>query len=547
MPPCRLACASLVALCSQGAAAATYTVGPAGSGAQHAQLRDVFTQRNLAPGDVVLVRGGTTYQGGVVVGADDGGSAAQPVAIRWDGQGGSRPRLQGGTHTIKFQQSDHVIFEGFEVVGGSSTCIFNEAHDVTVRDAVVHGCPAHGILGADNNSGAFTLEYSEVYDAGAGSTKHPLYIQSDEIAHPDAVFRMRFNYVHGGNGGNLVKSRHQRSEIHYNWFEGAAYQALELIGPDCETQQAGWSADLVREDADVVGNVFVHAGGWNNVIRVGGDLNGRSQGRVRLVNNTFLIDRAAGGATAVLVQLGLESLEMHNNAIFQTGTAAPAIVRENAAADTPVCGPLGTQPWTSGRKVFGTHNWVEAAATLVPAEWGITYRNDAPGFENAAQRALRPAIGSPLLDNAANPVPVPPNFPFPSPQALPQYEPPLAAKLAPGGERLRTLTGTGLDVGAFEAFGAPAAPIPREGSQPLLPPPSTTTAAPAAAPTQAASPGRMRTQRAATQGSSRNDVPDARQPAHHASRNARATKGRQVRAWLLWMRGLLRDRWWTFD
>lgn len=469
--PCRILTFTCVLALSPGSVlAAIYTVGPPGSGAQYAQLDDVFEQRNLAPGDIVSVRGGASYSGGIVVEEDDGGAAGNPVTIRWDRAGGSRPRLQGGAHTIKFAQSHHVVFEGFEVSGGSSTCVFYEANDITVRDAVIHACPAHGILGADRNSGSFTLEYSEVYDAGEGTNKHPLYIQSDEIAFPNAVFRMRYNYVHDGNGGNLLKSRHQRSEIHYNWFEGGAYQELELIGPDCETQQPGWDADLVREDADVVGNVIVHTGTWNNVIRAGGDLNGRSQGRVRLVNNTILIDRAAGGARVVYVQLGLESLEMHGNAIFHTGTAAPAIVAENTDADTPFCGPQGTQPWTSGRKVHGTHNWVETAATLVPGEWGVTHRGADPGLANIAQRDLRPVAGSPLLNNGINAPPAPPTFPFPSPLLVPVFDPPLRSKLAINGQQPRHVVGGTIDVGALEIAGASSEPIPLNGSQPLIPP-----------------------------------------------------------------------------
>jgi len=288
------------------------------------------------------------------------------------------------------------------------------------------------------------------------------------VAFPQAVFRMRYNYVHDGNGGNLLKSRHQRSEIHYNWFEGGAYQELELIGPDCETQQSGWDADLVREDADVVGNVIVHTGSWNNVIRAGGDLNGRSQGRVRLVNNTILVDRAAGGARIVYVQLGLESLEMHGNAIFQAGSAAPAIVGENTDADTPFCGPQGTQPWTSGRKVHGTHNWVEASATLVPGEWGVTHRGTDPGLANIAQRSLRPVAGSPLLDNGINAPPSPPTFPFPSPLSIPLFDPPQRSKLAIGGQRPRSRVNGTIDVGALEIAGG--GPIPLNGSQPLIPP-----------------------------------------------------------------------------
>jgi hypothetical protein len=219
----------MLVLMSSIAEARTFTVGPAGR--EYTQLSSVFNANDLAPGDIVEVDGNATY-GSVVVGDDDGGAPGNPVIIRWRRVvGASRPALQGGIHTIKFQQSNHVVFEGFEVRGGTSTCVFSEADDVTVRDAVIHGCPGHGILGADLNSGSFTLEYSEIYDAGSGSTRHPIYMQSDEIAYPGSVFRMRFNYVHNGNGGNLLKSRHERSEIHSNWFEGSVYQEIELIRP----------------------------------------------------------------------------------------------------------------------------------------------------------------------------------------------------------------------------------------------------------------------------------------------------------------------------
>src|SRR5690606_24784094 len=276
--------------------AATYTVGP--SGRQYPQLSALTSNVDLAPGDGVLVGGGATYSGDIVVGGNDSGAPGSPVTLGWKrAVGSTRPVLSGGSHTIKFQRSSHVVFEGFDVRGGSSSCIFSEAHDVTVRDTIVRDCPSHGILGADNNSGSFTLEYSEVRDSGSGTQRHPIYMQSDEVAYPGSVFLMRFNHVHSGNGGNLLKNRHERALIYYNWFENSAYQELELIGPDCETQQSGWSPGLRREDVDVVGNVIVHGSSWRNAIRAGGDLNGRSQGRLRMVNNTLIFNRS-GNATA---------------------------------------------------------------------------------------------------------------------------------------------------------------------------------------------------------------------------------------------------------
>lgn len=483
----RVVCALAFAIGSPAAlAATTYTVGP--SGRQYTQLSAVFNANNLAPGDVVLVDGSATYSGGIVVGDDDGGVAGNPVTIRWRRDPGTtRPVLQGGAHTIKFEQSDHVVLEGFEVRGGSSTCVFSEADDVTVRDSVIHACPAHGILGADQNSGSFTLEYSEVYDAGAGQTKHAIYMQSDEVAHPDSVFRMRYNYVHNGNGGNLLKSRHERNEIYYNWFEGAFYQELELIGPDCETQASGWTPGLRTENSDVVGNVIVHTStSWNNALRIGGDLNGRNMGHVRLVNNTILFDRI-GSTTAVLVQLGQGRLEMHNNAIYQTSATGPAIVRENPASsvDTPFCAPFDREPWSNGRKVSGSNNWVQSGASQVPGEWSGTVQGLDPMFTDIAQRQLRPRTGSPLINNGNNTPPAPAGAPFPSPLLLPQNDPPLRVQLAIGGEHARAAVG-GIDIGALESV-ATGAPIPMEGAHPLIPPNLPSATAPAANPPSALS------------------------------------------------------------
>lgn len=433
------------------AEARTYTVGPVGR--DYTQLYALFDANNLAPGDIVEVDGSALYAS-VVVGDDDGGAPGNPVIVRWRRvAGATRPVLQGGLHTIKFQQSNHVVFEGFEVRGGANTCVFSEAHDITVRDAVIHACPGHGILGADLNSGSFTLEYSEIYDAGSGSTRHPIYMQSDEIAYPGSVFRMRYNYVHNGNGGNLLKSRHERSEIHSNWFEGSVYQEIELIGPDCETQASGWTRATKREDAELLNNVIVHTSTtWPNAIRLGGDLNGASDGRVRMVGNTIVFDRP-GAATAVYVQLGVGSVEMHNNAIFQTGGAAPAILRENTTADTPFCAPFVTQPWSGARSVFGTRNWVQSAATFTPPEWTGTVTGGAPGFRDVALRDFRPLASSPLRNAGINRPPSPAAFPMPWPLPIVQYDPPLRAKLAIGDHRARIPQGYfTVDIGALEEF-----------------------------------------------------------------------------------------------
>jgi hypothetical protein len=80
-------------------AATTYEVGP---GKPYANLQAVAP--HLAPGDLVLVSGGTTYARGVVL--DRPGTASQPIVVRGLPAGGARPRITGATNTLEVR-ADH--------------------------------------------------------------------------------------------------------------------------------------------------------------------------------------------------------------------------------------------------------------------------------------------------------------------------------------------------------------------------------------------------------------------------------------------------------
>ena len=403
-------------LAGLNAEAATYAVGPT---RPHASLQQLLTPPfALQPGDIVEVDGGATYPGGVIL--RQSGTAAQPIVIRGLRVGGARPILAGGSNTIEFRQSNHVVFEGFEVTGGSSRCVFVPAAFITLRDLLVRDCPQMGILSADQMSGSITLEYSEIRSSGSGDSRHALYMQSDEVAFPGAVFRMHHNYVHSGTGGNLLKSRFERNEIHYNWFEGAFYHELELIGPDQFTQQPGWSVTLKREDSEVLGNVLVHSGSFGSVMRFGGDGTGESRGRYRFVNNTVIVNGSGSTYTVFRLFSGIESVEAHNNVIWRN-TAGTLNIERTVEAE-----------WVAGRRVAGSNNWIRNSATVIPPEWTATLSGSTPGFVDASNADFRPAAGSPLL-GAGNPAPASPAaWPFPSPTVLPQFLPPRRQAIAPG-------------------------------------------------------------------------------------------------------------------
>lgn len=429
----------LMSLLPAAAAGETYRVG---SGLPHATLQSLLGSVVLQPGDVVEVEPGS-YAGGVIL--QRSGAAGSPILIRGLRDGlGQRPLLSGGSNTFEFRRADHIVFEGFELTGGSSRCVFVHARDVVLRDLLVRDCPGQGILSADLDTGNLTLEYSEIRNSGAGSGQHSLYIQSDEVSNPGSAFRMRFNYVHRGTGGNLLKSRHERNLIHYNWFEGAWYHELELIGPDPNFQQPGWTPALVREDSELLGNVIVHSSPLNPfgaVMRLGGDGTGQSHGRYRLVNNTILVSTVASPATVLRLFEDLESVEVHNNLIWRSTPGELRIERTVEAV------------WTAGeRRVAGSSNWINADATFVPAEWTGTLSGADPGLVDAGAFDLRPTELSPLAA-AGSPAPnSPAAWPFPDPTLLPQFLPPTRAWLAPGSERPRS-SSLPPSIGALEAAG----------------------------------------------------------------------------------------------
>ncbi|WP_437590665.1 right-handed parallel beta-helix repeat-containing protein [Sorangium sp. So ce1000] len=416
-----------VLLAASPASAATYEVG---RGKPYGSLAEVAPR--LAAGDVVQVEGDATYPGDLFF--KKSGTEAQKITIRGVRVNGRRPVLSGGTNTVVFA-GNHYNFEGFEITGGSSRCVFNRAHDITIRDSVVHHCAGHGILGADSESGSFTLEYVEVYACGSGDSRHPIYIATDEETRLGSVFRMRNCYVHDGNGGNNVKSRAERNEIYYNWIEGAKYHELELIGPD------GQDEGLAREDSDVVGNVLVKTG-QHFAVRIGGDGTGQTWGRFRFVNNTFLL--APGSRPAIRMFDGIESVEMSNNVFYRRGGGSLEVYVDRNAT------------WKTGTALIaGANNWVPSGSSAIPAAWTGTLQGADPGFTNIGAMDLRPSANSPLVDAGVRSTPSPAGHPFPRPLAAPQSSPVRSVRAASG--PLQRPAAGAIDIGAYEAGSSLAA------------------------------------------------------------------------------------------
>ncbi len=405
----------------------TYRVGPH---RRHPTLGDVASL--LRPGDLVLVDGDATYVEDLKL--TEPGTATRKVTLRGVRVNGKRPVLRGTASTVELA-GDHYVFEGFEVTGGAARCLYHHADDITVRDTVVHDCPGHGILSADEDSGSLTLDYVEVHDAGSGEMKHPIYVATDAAAHPGSVFRMQHCYVHDGHGGNAVKSRAERNEIYYNWIEGATFDELGLFGPDGDDDGGP------RRDSDVVGNVIRKTGSGFYAARLGGDGSGQSWGRYRFVNNTFLLSADAAGGFRIT--FGIDSLELHNNVFHRAGGGGIVMVKDAGV-------------WKSGRPtILASNNLVPRGSKLSASSlfravaWSDTRVNDDPGFVDVASHDVRPLSWSPLVGAGDARPRSPLEHPFPSPLPAPLYLPPLRSIEALGTATERP-TAERITIGAFE-------------------------------------------------------------------------------------------------
>jgi hypothetical protein len=398
---------------------ATYQVGP---GKPYATLGAV--KGLLLPGDIVKLYGDASYAGGVAF--TKNGTASQKITIQGIRVNGKRPVISGGYNTVE-AAGDHYIFEGLDLTAGSMRCFFHHAHNVTLRDSVIHDCPSHGILGAVDDSGSLLVEYTEIHHTGSGDKRHQIYMHTDQGTHPGSVFRLQHCYIHDGNGGNNVKSRAERNEIYYNWIEGAYYHEVELIGPG--------AAGGIREDSDVVGNVLRKKNTFF-VNRFGGDGSGETDGRYRFVNNTVITQ--SGGSAVFRFFDGLQSVEMHNNVFFALNGGIVKMIHQTYA------------DWSTGQSLIaGSNNWVMKGSTSVPSKWTSTIFGTIPGFVNVSTMDVRVNSTSPLVNAGASTTSGPPGYPFPNPLAKPLRLPPLHKVEALGGALVRPVDSL-IDIGAYE-------------------------------------------------------------------------------------------------
>jgi hypothetical protein len=368
----------------------------------------------------------------------ENGTVDKPITIRGRSVNGKRPVIKGGPKDrIIVIDGANTILDGLEVVGKtnvSKASIGAYANNIVIRNCVIHDS-RNGIMGYGSGTGNVTIEFCEIYNCGADPSNgqdygHQIYMATDEVAHPNAVFRLQHCYIHSGNGGNNVKSRSGRNELYYNWIEEAKYHAVELIGIDTDDNEDATHATK-REDSDIVGNVIFAASDGSGA-RIGGDGTGSTSGRYRFVNNTFVLHNNSDGLRGLDE---IETVELYNN-IFTRISGQADLFSE---ADVQ---------WVKGRQVKGSNNYIQSAMAKVPAGLtGTLAGNDAILTDITTGNATLKS-GSALVNAGITP-PAFSGFEFPSPLFPPAFHPPLHIFISTGNASARPSNGA-IDIGAFE-------------------------------------------------------------------------------------------------
>ena len=197
------------------------------------------------------------------------------------------------------------------------------------------------------------------------------------------------------------------------------------------------SALWIREDSDVVGNVFRKSGSNADfyVFRVGGDGTGETDGRYRFVNNTIIADQPA----VFRLFDGIESIQMHNNVFYRSG--GPVDIMSTSSVE-----------WTTGSAIIGgSNNWVTSGAVDVPFQWSGTITGTSPGFRDFSNNDFRPDNGSEVIDAGSNSPNSPSGYTFPSPLWPPAMHPLLASQLSSMAATEARTNDSAIDIGAYEA------------------------------------------------------------------------------------------------
>ncbi len=313
---------------------------------------------------------------------------------------------------------------------GSSSVAVVGGNNITVR-----GCEL-----SDSGFGFFTLAKDEVEATlvrdvllegnnifGNGNAdswlEHNVYTQTLGVT----IQFNRFGRLRAGSLGANIKDRSAGTVVRYNYIEGTS-RLIDLV--DAQEHVIHALADPRYRETFVYGNILISGpNDAERLVHYGGDTEGFEQdfrkGTLYFYNNTVIMSANSSDFWYTIIvdaSTNDEHVDMRNNTYVVTGTTQLLMLSRN------------------GQLHLGT-NWISSGYDIARPDFTGTVTNDnkiISGTNPMLDTNFKPLNGSPLIDKS---------------EALPlatvlnqvQYE---YVDLARG--KVRTATGSALDLGAFE-------------------------------------------------------------------------------------------------
>jgi len=284
---------------------------------------------------------------------------------------------------------DHIQIKNLELrnannsqafaVDGHAQSFDDNAAGVFVRfgkHVLISGCKIHSCgNGIQTSYGPkvshVTLNSCRIYDNGnhlnlKSDQEHNVYLCGTN----STIQACGFGDTHAD--GNNIKDRGLNTIIRYNWIEGGKNRQLDLV----DHKEYG------RADAYVYGNVIMQARGLsnNNMIHWGGDSGNSRSGTLYLFNNTILA--RAEETRFIVIRYPDCTVGIKNNVFMGSGTL-----------------------WNGKGGLYGANNWFSSGINI-PSHLLLGIQGQDPGFSTKATVPYMPQLGSKLVNNGTNQVPM---------------------------------------------------------------------------------------------------------------------------------------------
>jgi hypothetical protein len=288
------------------------------------------------PGDAIVLAAGTYTQSGGNLVLSASGTATHWITVT--AASGAKPVIDlasAGEFTLG---ASFVLLEGIEIIDGAGNNLHVAPVSHSVDHVIVRGCTIHSLvsgpgaaikINSDNTTGYGT---SYVYVEGNDVSQSIGNAIVDAVAVDHAV--ARGNYIHDndmGDHGIFFKGGSSEILLENNLIRGIrGNAAVQLGGATGTTYFAPAHPDVEGYDQLARNNLITDCD--DAVVQIEGCQNAHVHHNTAVTQTGFAIFRLNQGSSSTGVASNDTSVDVQNNLVIATGSAAPQYARDDATS-----------------------------------------------------------------------------------------------------------------------------------------------------------------------------------------------------------------------